>query len=768
MRRDDGQTFGWERVVKAGLGVAGLGVAGLGVVLHATPSAAQTSGANSTSTAATLPPVTVEAPNQVRSRTQSAQRASQSPRGRVATQRNSGPAPARNAGVRETGAGRGNASSESSYVASGSTAGTKTNTPLLETPQSISVVTRKELNDRAVQTLTEAVGYQPGVRIDASGYDPRFDAISIRGFDITYNGIYLDGLRLVGAGLSVFKTEPYGVDSITLVRGPSSALYGLGSPGGLIDLQSKLPTSQPFHEVQTVFGDRDRIQGNFDLSGPVDADGQFSYRLTGVMRDANVFVPGGKDNRTYIAPAFTWKPDQSTTLTILGSYQKSKTPGSMFTYSTGTGTATDVFTGSPSYNSLDQEQGRVGYLFEHAFNNDITVRQKFRYVDVDAVTRYVGFLGAPVGNVVSRYTGLVHDTLQSAIMDNQVEAKLSTGPVQHTLLVGTDYTASKFTDRQGFGFGVSDLNVASPVYAPEAIPDPAISSSTQQRQTQSGVYIQDQAKLDHWILTMSGRSDWVRTTGEDLFALTRQTQSDQAYSGRAGLTYVFDSGVAPYVAYSTSFFPNLGVDPTGAFFKPTTGKQTEVGVKYQPPGTRSFITAAVFDLTQSGGLVTTGTGVTVQRGEIQSRGFELQGLASLGGGFDITSSYTYLDMVTKQAADSTTIGKFPSGNPPHTATLWGNYALPLAGPLAGLSVGAGVRYMSWSYGDDANTFKNSSVTLVDAALKYDFSQAAKELKGLTFQVNAKNLFNLHYTTCQVGYCYRGAPLTVIATLGYRW
>nr|WP_271623895.1 TonB-dependent receptor [Bradyrhizobium sp. CCBAU 11430] len=418
--------------------------------------------------------------------------------------------------------------------------------------------------------------------------------------------------------------------------------------------------------------------------------------------------------------------------------------------------------------SLDQEQGRVGYLFEHAFNNAVAVRQKFRYVDVDAVTRYVGFLGAPVGNVVSRYTGYVHDTLQSAIMDNQVEAKLSTGPVQHTLLVGTDYTASKFNDKQGFGFGVSPLNLAAPVYAPESIPDPAISSSTQQRQIQSGVYIQDQAKLDHWILTLSGRSDWVRTTGEDQFALTRQQQSEQAYSGRAGLTYVFDSGVAPYVAYSTSFFPNLGVDPTGAFFKPTTGKQTEIGVKYQPQGTRSFITAAVFDLTQSGGLVTTGTGVTVQRGEIQSRGFELQALASLGGGFDITSSYTYLDMVTKQAGDSAQIGKFPSGNPPHTATLWGNYALPLAGPFAGLSIGGGVRYMSWSYGDDLNTFKNSSVTLVDAALKFDFGQAAKELKGLQFQVNAKNLFNLHYTTCQVGYCYRGAPLTVIATLGYRW
>ncbi|GLR83547.1 TonB-dependent siderophore receptor [Bradyrhizobium iriomotense] len=639
---------------------------------------------------------------------------------------------------------------------------------MIETPQSISVVTRKELNDRAVQTLTEAVGYEPGVRIDAAGYDPRFDSISIRGFDITYNGTYLDGLRLVGAGLGVFKTEPYGVDSITVVRGPSSALYGLGSPGGLIDLQSKLPTSQPFHEVQTLFGDRSRFQGNFDLSGPLDASGQFLYRLTGVVREADVFVPGGKDDRVYVAPAVTWKPDQSTSFTVLGAYQKSKTPGSMFTYATGTGTTTDIYTGSPSYNSIDQEQGRVGYIFEHAFDNAVTVRQKFRYTDVDAVTRYVGFLGAPVNDVVSRYAGYVHDKLQSAIIDNQVEAKVATGPVQHTLLIGTDYTWSKFNDMQGFGLGVSDLNLAAPVYAPESIPDPAISTSTAQRQIQSGVYVQDQAKLDHWILTLSGRSDWVRTTGDDLIASTRQEQSDQAYSGRAGLTYVFDSGVAPYVAYSTSFFPNLGVDPNGTFFKPTTGRQTEVGVKYQAPGTRSFIAAAVFDLTQDGGLVFTGTGVTVQRGEIQSRGFELQGLASIGGGFDITSSYTYLDMVTKQAADSSLIGKFPSGNPPHTVTLWANYAMPLAGPFAGVSVGAGARYMSWSYGDDQNTFKNSAVTLFDAALKYDLGQAAKELKGLQFQVNAKNLFNLHYTTCQVGYCYRGAPLTVIATLGYRW
>ncbi|MBR1156411.1 TonB-dependent siderophore receptor [Bradyrhizobium sp. JYMT SZCCT0428] len=714
-----------------------------------------------------LPPVTVDAPNspKQRSAVQATQRTRSSRAPAAAARR--GNAAAVQAQSRQ-GAGRAN-SAPVEYVANSSASGTKTNTPLIETPQSISVVTRKELDDRAVQSLTEAVSYQPGVRTDASGFDPRFDAIAIRGFDITYNGTYLDGLRLVGAGLGVYKNEPYLADSITVVRGPSSAVYGLGSPGGLIDISSKLPTSQPYHEIQGIVGDRSRYQGNFDLSGPLDPSGQFLYRLTGVVRDADLFVPGGKDNRTSIAPAFTWRPDASTSLTILGGYQKSQTPGSMFTYSSAAGTTTNIFTGSPSYNSLDQEQGRIGYLFEHALNNAVTVRQKFRYTDLDSVTRYVGILGVdPVTQIASRYKGYVHDQLQSAIVDNQVEAKFLTGPVQHTTLMGVDYTWSSFKDKQGFGFGVSDLNLLAPSYLPEAISDPAIASSTAQQQNQFGAYIQDQAKLDRWILTLSGRNDRVSSSGQDLIAVTRQTQSDQAYSGRAGLTYVFDSGVAPYVAYSTSFFPNLGVSPEGSFFKPTTGKQTEIGFKYQPAGSKSFISAAVFDLTQDGGLVYTGAGVTVQRGEIQSRGLELQALGNLGGGFNITSSYTYLDMKTLQAADTTVIGKVPSGNPPHTFTLWGNYDVPAFGQFSGLSVGGGMRYLSSNYGDDQNTFKNSSVTLFDAALKYDFGQAAKQLKGMQFQVNVKNLFDLRYTTCQVGYCYRGAPLTVIATLGYRW
>nr|WP_249157962.1 TonB-dependent siderophore receptor [Bradyrhizobium jicamae] len=716
----------------------------------------------------TLPPVTVAAPEKPRATAkpsrQAASRAGNAAR-RQARHAAGSSAPSVGPG---TDARRSTRAPEG-YVASESSVATKTDTPLIETPQSISVVTRKQLDDRGVQSLTQAIAYEPGVRTEASGFDPRFDSFSLRGFDVTYNGVYLDGLRLVPANIGLYRTEPYVIDSVTVLRGPSSALYGLGSPGGLVNLTSKLPTSTPYHEVQGLVGSLDRFQGNFDVSGPIDPQGQWLYRLTGIVRDADMITPGGKDNRVDIAPAVTWRPDASTTLTILGEYQKSKTPSSMFYYSPSSGIVSNIYPGSPSYNTFDQEQGRVGYLFEHRFDSGITFRQKMRYTDLDSTMRYVGIASVdPATQLASRYTGYVHDLLQSVGLDNQLEAKFATGPVQHTALVGYDYTWSKYKDMMGFGGGVSDLNLAAPGYAPESIPDPAISSSIAQTQRQQGIYAQDQAKFDRWILTLSGRSDWVGTSSDDLLAVTRQSQNDQAYSGRAGLTYVFDSGVAPYVSYSTSFVPNLGVNPDGGLFKPTTGKQTEVGIKYQPPGQRSFVTAAVFDLVQDGGLVTTGTGITVQRGEIRSRGLELQALANLWTGFDITSSYTYLDLKTLQAADSTTIGKMPSGIPPHTATLWANYAMPTSSSFAGLSFGGGVRYVSWSYGDDQNTFKNSSVALIDAALSYDFGQLDRQLKGLRLKLNAQNLFNRHYTTCQTGYCYIGAPQMVTAALAYRW
>ncbi|MCB4767891.1 TonB-dependent siderophore receptor [Ancylobacter sp. Lp-2] len=657
------------------------------------------------------------------------------------------------------------------YVATRSTAGTKTDTPLLETPQSVSVVTRQELDDRNVQSLTQAVAYTPGVRTGQSGYDPRFDVFTIRGFDTTYNGIYRDGLRWPGANMSVFKIEPYGVEDITVLRGPSSALYGLGSPGGLVDVTSKRPTEQAFGEVEVQGGNYDWWQGQFDIGGPLDKDGTLLYRLTGLLRDAGSpnTLGGGVNDMTYIAPALTWKPNDQTKITFLGEYQKSETPASLPFYGWD-GTGTETFSRAPGdYNSQPQEQWRVGYSAEHEFNDVFTFRQNLRYGNADTTVRYTSLYGIdPDTNIGTRGTGYVHDILDSFAVDNQVQADFVTGAIAHKVLFGLDYTYLSLDGGIGFGTAADfDFNTGQPL-GPTY--DPGFNYSRyKQTQNQTGLYIQEQAKFDRWILTLTGRQDWVDSKDDDLLNDTSEDNDDSEFTGRVGLTYVFDNGIAPYVTYSTSFAPNLGVDINGDAFSPTTSKQIEAGVKYAPTGFDGYFTAAVFQINQENGLVTDDTNplFQVQTAEVRARGFELEAVANLGAGLRLRGAYTYLDL-TNVAGDPTTIGLAPSGQPQNAFSLWADYQFQSGSKLAGLGIGAGVRYTGATWGDSLNTFENDAYTLVDAKLSYDFEFLNPKLKGWSAQINAQNLLDEEYVTCDAGYCYLGAPRTVLAGLKYRW
>lgn len=657
------------------------------------------------------------------------------------------------------------------YVATRSTAGTKTDTPLIETPQSVSVVTRQELDDRNVQSLTQAVSYTPGVRTGQSGFDPRYDAFTIRGFDATYNGIYRDGLRWPGANMSVFKIEPYGVESVTVLRGPSSALYGLGSPGGLVDVTSKRPTEEAFGEVEVQGGNYEWWQGQFDIGGPIDKDGTLLYRLTGLLRDAGSpnTLGGGVNDMTFIAPALTWKPTDQTRITFLGEYQESETPASLPFFGW-TGTSADKFSRAPGdYNSQPQEQWRIGYLAEHDFNDVFTFRQNLRYGSADTTVRYTSIYGIdPLTNIATRGTGYVHDLLDSFVVDNQVQADFVTGAVEHKLLVGLDYTYLALDGGIGFGDAADfNFNTGQPL-GPTF--DPGFNYSRyRQTQSQTGIYIQEQAKFDRWILTLTGRQDWVDTKDEDLLNYTTENIDDSEFTGRVGLTYVFDNGIAPYVTYSTSFAPNMGVDINGNPFAPTTAKQIEGGVKYAPVGFDGYFTAAVFQINQENGLVTDPTDplFQVQTAEVRARGFELEAVANLGAGLRVRGAYTYLDL-TNVAGDPETIGLTPSGQPQNAFAVWADYQFQPGSKLVGLGLGVGVRYTGSTWGDPLNSFQNDAYTLLDAKLSYDFSYLAPTLKGWSFQVNAQNLLDEEYITCDAGYCYMGAPRTVIAGLKYRW
>ncbi|WP_062227439.1 TonB-dependent siderophore receptor [Aureimonas frigidaquae] len=654
------------------------------------------------------------------------------------------------------------------YVGTAATVGTKTDTELRKVPQSISVVSRQALEDRGVQTLKEALNYTSGVRVGAFGFDPRFDAFYIRGFDVTYNGVYRDGLRELTGNFSIFKTEPYGLDGLSVLKGPSSAVYGSGSPGGLVDLLSKRPTDTPFREVQMQVGSYNRLQAAFDASGPLAGNENVLYRITGLARNADTDLASAPDDRAFIAPALTLRSeDRDTQLTILGEYSDFKTGGNA-SYVNENGQITGIESGDPAYGDFDQRQGRIGYAFEHRFNDSFTFRQNLRYAHIDADVKYtqIDALLRDEG-LATRSAWRIVDKLDSFAVDNQGEARFETGPVEHLVLGGVEYNHVKVNDRIGFGPAPS-LDLASLNYGQQLIEGPSdYYADATTRQSQTGIYLQDQAQWNRVVLTAGGRYDWVDTDVTDFISSDASSKDDDsAFSGRVGLTYLFDNGISPYVSYSTSFAPTVGRSLDGTAFKPTRGKQEEIGVKYAPTDLNLTLNAALFRIRQTNVLASdpVNPGFQIQRGEVESRGFEIEATTSLADGLNLTASYTYLDL-TLLAGDNE--GNTPSGIPAHQVALWADYTVG-DGPLVGLGVGGGVRVIGKSYGDDTNSFENGSRAFVDAKLSYDFGGRFPQLEGAFAQINATNLLDEQDPTCASAYCYLDEGRKVIGTLRYRF
>ena len=662
------------------------------------------------------------------------------------------------------------------YVAKEGISGTKTATPLQEIPQSISTVTRKQIEDRKPQDMSQALSYVPGVRVNVSGYDPRFDSFNIRGFDATYSGIYRDGLRQLYSGFGQFRTEIYGLDSITILRGPVGSLYGAGNAGGIVDMYSKRPSETPFHELEFIVGNHNRYQTNFDFSD-VAGGGNVLYRMTGIYRDADTEALGVPDDRLYLAPSFTFKLDPDTKVTLFGEYMDAKSGANMAwlnDYSDPNHTRrTNIWSGDPNFNSFDQTQERLGVELEHRLGDGLMFRQKARYSHLQEFAKYIDVVEEIAPDVWSRMNGTVDSHVHTVNSDSQLEARFATGPIGHTVIAGVDIGYITFKEGNGFGDPIGDGGDVPPLvnfnYGQVFIPTPPISTITYQDQFLIGTYLQDQVKLDRWTLTLGGRHDWSDTKTDIDGDVDKQ--KDKAWSGRAGLSYLFDGGLAPYIAYGTGFIPNAGVDSvTGTPFSPTTSKSKEVGFKYLVPGANASLNGAVFDIEQTGGLVTDPqTQGSTQLGTLRARGFELETVATVAPGFSLQASYTYLQMKIIEGFDDSTgestAGKIQSSSPAHTFSIWGDYTLQ-EGALRGFGFGAGVRYIGTSFGNDRNSFKNDAQALMDATVHYDL--ASLGMNGARLQLNVTNVFDKQADVCSFDYCYLDQGRTVLGSLRYRW
>lgn len=667
------------------------------------------------------------------------------------------------------------------YVAKRTTVGTKTDTPINEIPQSISVITRDEMDQRGVQDFNAAVAYTPGIRaLDYAGGQGAPD-IFLRGFR-AFNlfGLYQDGLR---TGFNQYDTnfETFGLERVDVVKGPASVLFGQMAPGGVVNMTSKRPQETPIRHLEVQYGSFDRRQLGLDVGDQLDNDGTLFGRLVLLQRESDTQVRHAPDDRTYVAPSLTWKPDDANTLTLLGSYSKSRTGGSEQSFPL-IGTVrkspyghidsdTDLGWKGSYYHS---ENTVIGVQYEHQFDNGWKLQQNLRYMHSN-----VGYLSSGP-DVVLNADGRTQDiglqlrpkNSDTFLIDNHLQGLVDTGPLQHMLLAGLDYSHYKARETRRNGDPdpeVEMIDLYRPVYGGAAIWYDPLQRSTDTRLQQVGLYLQDQIKLDRWALTLGGRQDWSTAWEEGLYFGTEQVdtvQRDRKFTGRVGLAYLFDNGIAPYASYSTSFQPNPEAYRDGTLFEPTEGRQYEVGVKYQPPGYDAFITVSAFDLVQTNVSTTdpVNPGFSVQSGEVRSRGIELEGKASLSHELNVLASYAYLDAEITQ--DNRFEGNAPRATARNTASLWLDYTIA-DGALKGVGMGLGQRYVGSSY-NVQHTVKTPHYLLTDVTLRYDL--AGIGLDGMRGSVTASNLFDKHYF--QPGF-YEDSVLygnrrNVIASLSYDW
>lgn len=670
------------------------------------------------------------------------------------------------------------------YVARRSDTATKTDTPLIETPQSVTVVTRQQMDDQAANTVSQALRYTAGVlgetRLSSGG---RYDSVFIRGFGGAGSGAgfvnNLDGLRYQrGVNFLVPSFEPWGLERIEVLRGPSSVVFGQVKPGGLVNMISKRPQEQKHGEVQLQFGTFEHAQAAFDIGGPVDPQKIWLYRVVGLGRAADTQVDYTEDQRIFIAPSVTYRPSGATRFTLLTSFQRDPETG-FYGFIPAVGTVlpsragrirSAFFPGEPNFEGYSRNQANLGYAFEHRFNDTFTFRQNVRLSDLQSRFRTVAASGMLADQkTLTRRVTVSNEKARTAGIDNQLQADFATGPLTHKVLLGVDGYWTDGTAFTGAGGTVQNLDFTNPIYGRLPFAPPSL-AGTKQVTKQYGIYIQDQVRIDRLSLLLGGRYDRALADSRALRTGVLTKQDDDARTGRVALMYNFDSGFAPYASYSTSFDPQAGSTFSGTPFKPTEGEQYEIGFKYEPPGTKISLQASLYDLTQTNVPTTDLLHPTfqVQTGEIRSRGAEVEVRASVFENLDLVAAYAYTDAeVTKSSGAD--LHKRPPVVPRHMAALWANYTFR-TGLLAGLGLGAGVRYVGEGAGNPANTFFTPDYTLFDAAISYELGMANAALKDWKLQVNAKNLFDKEYVSGCYGdvQCSFGLRRTVLGTLSYRW
>lgn len=651
------------------------------------------------------------------------------------------------------------------YVATRTATATKTDTPILETPQSITVVGAEEMETRNVKTLEDAIKYTPGVQLSyGSTGDPRTSWYRMRGFPVT-TSFYRDGM-LVGSP-QWQRVDPYLMERVEILRGPASVMYGQSIPGGMINQVTKAPQEHQMSEAAVEYGSFDWKRAEADTTGPIDEKGHWLYRVTAAAQDSDGLngLDHDRNNSKVIAPAITWKPQEGTSLTLAALHQEDESRGwfPRRRWRTAAGTSSSsTYLGEPDYDSFEEKQNHLSLLTEHAVDDSLkfTLNARYSNYDLDYRQAWPGQV-RPGGTTIARANYVYEQSGDLYTLDARVEKKLAVMNTRHTVLAGFDYLSQDSDYYTGTGVA-SDISLFNPIYGSHDYPEATRWSNYDVRSP--GLYLQDQIEAGNWVIQLGGR--------EDLAGSAANSGYKDTFSGRVGVAYKTGFGLVPYASYAESFEPQTGNDWNGDTFEPTTGRQYEVGAKYQPPGTNMVATVALFDLVKENVLtsdpdathICNGSRCSVQVGEVTSRGVELGLTMGLADGLNAVASYTYNPVSVTKSTVASNVGRQQADTPIHTAALWMDYALQ-DGPLAGLGFGGGLRFLGRTT-SSAGDVSSSPQLLDEAMVRYD-------VEDWRLSLSVKNILDrdIEYNcsrTANAEVCYLEEPLTITARVARKF
>ncbi|MBS63740.1 TonB-dependent siderophore receptor [Salinisphaera sp.] len=675
------------------------------------------------------------------------------------------------------------------YSADATRAATKTDTPLITTPQAIDVVPREQVEDQGARTVNNALRYTPGVFTGLAGSSSRQTTIALRGFpggDV--NNTFMDGLRLANdpGSYSNIQIDPFFIERIDVIKGALSALYGRAQPGGLVNYVTKKPLDEQRRMVSVYGGSFGTYGAGLDLTGPLPNPEIGNYRVTVSGETSDTQYDVVERERFTIMPQVSFNLADDTSLLLQAYVQRDPEGGfhGSVPYDISVNgdrfgrTVDDEWVDSArNYEEFDRDINMLAFQLDHEVNDNVTLTSKGRYADVDTSLKQVyqnGFTpdatDAPA--TLTRYFSRAEENLKSLSFDNYGEVEFDTGDIEHRMVIGFGYEQRQNSVEYppNTSFQATPLDAFNPNYGgPGIVDDDSLAPANDRKTRQVGFYLQDQMEWNRFHLVLGGRQDYLKreyvngTSGE----LT--DRSDNAFTGRAALLYQSKWGLSPYVSYSEGFNPSAYTPFNGDVAKPVDSHQYEAGLKYQPPGVDAMFTLAVYDLTQEN--VQQRFQVSPARfdsvGDVESQGIELSARADVTDRLNVLASYSHSSV---EYADN-----FPGlgvikGNtftrtPDDLASAWAKYELTPA-----IDVGAGVRYVGESYADTANELTVPDYTLADAMVSVKLGEFAPSLDGATLRLNANNVFDKEYVEAcfSPNNCYYGYAREVIATLDYQF